>query len=116
LFDYGKGKPENPDAIVGDAIEKVFDDGVTYKGVVEGYDPKRNWWNVVYDDDDNEDLNFRQLCKLIKTPDFSKFRYSADGACACFPSHHAVPFDIFILYSSNPLQDHRHLPALRAYP
>jgi hypothetical protein len=79
LYDYGKGKPDNPDAIVGQKVWKVFEDDVAYKGEVVEYCPKRKWWKILYEDEDTEDLNFRQLCKMEKPPDFSVFRYPQDG-------------------------------------
>ena len=80
LYDYGKGCPENPEAILQQRVAKVFPDGITYHGEIVAYNIQHKWWKVEYvEDGDKEDLNFRQLCKLDTAPDFSVFRYSPEG-------------------------------------
>ncbi len=84
LYDYGKGKPTNADAIIDQSVAKIFPDGVLYRGIVVGYNDQKRWWRISYEDGDEEQLNFRELCMLDTPPDFTSFRYSADGEPSYF--------------------------------
>ena len=79
LYDYGKGKPTNPVSILEQRVAKVFPDGILYSGVIVDYNEQKRWWQISYEDGDEEQLNFRELCILDTPPDFSCFRYCADG-------------------------------------
>ena len=90
LYDYGKGKPENTEAILQQKVQKIFDDPekdepTLYCGTIVSYEHQKRWWRIEYEDGDSEQLNFRELCKLQKPPDFSDFRYSADGTLHTLP-------------------------------
>ena len=83
-YDIGKGRPANPDALVGEAVGKRFIVGnsdALFSGAIVSYDPKRRWWRVAYDDGDAADYNFRELTKFEKPPDFSILRYEQTTAC-----------------------------------
>jgi len=83
LYDYGKGKPENPEAILQAKVGRLFPDGVIYYGIITQYNKKKRWWKAKHDEDgDLEDLNFRERGKMEHPPDLSSFRCSADGQAA----------------------------------
>ena len=94
MYDVGKGRPVNPDALVGEAVGKRFVDGnsgAIFSGAIVSYDPKKRWWKVAYDDGDVADYNFRELTKFDKPPDFSALRYEQTTACDQYLSE--VPAD-----------------------
>ena len=69
----------NPVSILEQRVAKVFPDGILYSGVIVDYNEQKRWWQISYEDGDEEQLNFRELCILDTPPDFSCFRYCADG-------------------------------------
>ena len=100
MYDYGKGKPTNPVSILQQRVAKVFPDGILYSGVIVDYNEQKRWWRISYEDGDEEQLNFRELCILDTPPDFSSFRYFADGRPLHF-THIIVPLHLlFLLYAS----------------
>ena len=83
MYDYSKGEPDNPDAILGQKVEQIFPDGYLYHGTIIEYSASRKWWRIEYDEDgDREEKNFRELCKMTRPPEFSVFRYSASGSAS----------------------------------
>ena len=82
-YDAGRGRPENPEALVGAEVGQVFEDSseTIFPGAIVAYDPKRRWWKVVFDDGDSAEYNFRELTKLAKPPNFSCLTYSPTSAC-----------------------------------
>jgi hypothetical protein len=83
LYDYSKGEPDNPDAILGQKMEQVFPDGYLYHGTIIQYSASRKWWRIEYDEDgDREETKFRELCKMTRPQEFSVFRYSASGSAS----------------------------------
>ena len=86
---------------------RVFPDEVTYHGVIVEYTKKKRWWKIKHDEDgDAEELNFRELCKMEHPPDFSAFRYAADGIIlythtkACADAHTTPPPTPLIFFHS----------------
>ena len=61
-----------------------------FHGQVTEHDESKRWWQVTCADGDEEQLDFRELCRMDIPPDFTCFRYSTDGTCAyMFISTHA---------------------------
>ena len=73
------GRPLNPDVLVGEDVAKVFD-GVLCEGTITNF---RKWWTVCYSDGDWEDLNFKQLTQLEKSPCFDRLKYPAPDEAYC---------------------------------
>ena len=46
--------------MVGKLVIKLFG-GKPYKGIITSYDHSHRWYHVVYEDEDEEDLTWRQL-------------------------------------------------------
>jgi hypothetical protein len=59
-------KSKAPHPHVGSRIAKLFDDGVVYFGTVERYTPHKKWWWIVYDDGDQEELDYQELHACLK--------------------------------------------------
>jgi hypothetical protein len=72
--DYSLSKPLNPDVLVGMEVTKLFD-GDEYEGKIASCSRARRWWKIHCDDGDREQLNYRELVKLVKPPDLSKLQY-----------------------------------------
>jgi hypothetical protein len=82
LYDYGRGKPVNPESINGQTVRKNFEEYGSFDGDIVEYDGARRWWTVRFTDDDEAQFNFRELCKFEVPPDFSFFRYTTDSPAA----------------------------------
>ena len=82
-YDVGRGRPENPEALVGAEVAQTFDGcgNTIFLGAITAYNEKRRWWKVVYDDGDSAEYNFRELTKLVQPPDFSPLTYGSYTAC-----------------------------------
>jgi hypothetical protein len=78
LYDYSKGEPDNPEAILGQKVEQIFPDGYLYDGTIIEYSASRKWWRI----GDREEKTFRELCKMTRPPEFNVFRYSASGSAS----------------------------------
>ena len=72
--DYSLSKPLNPDVLVGMEVTKLFD-GDEHEGKIASYSRARRWWKIHYDDGDREQLNYRELVKLVKPPDLNKSQH-----------------------------------------
>ena len=42
-----------------------------FLGTITKYDKRQKWWKVRFDDGDEVDFNFRELCAFETPPDFS---------------------------------------------
>ena len=62
-YDYALSRPLNPNALTGQRVTKIFE-GKEFLGTVASF---KKWWHVVFDDGDEEDLNYRQLSQLKDT-------------------------------------------------
>ena len=53
-----------PETYINMKVKKKF--GKTfYNGIVEKYDKKNKWFKIIYNDNDMEDLNVKQLKKIL---------------------------------------------------
>ena len=71
--DYTLSHPLNPEALIGKRVAKLFD-GVEYPGTIVSF---KKWWKILYEDGDSEELNYRELQKLVDPPDCSGLEYEA---------------------------------------
>jgi hypothetical protein len=85
----------NPDVLKGERIGKMFHpfgqtegEMLEFLGSIVSYKPKTKWWHVVFDDGEEEDYNFRQLCALSTPPD------SLSATSAASPSGSRYLFDL----------------------
>ena len=46
-------------------IKKKFNDGKIYNGIVKKYDKKNKWFKIEYLDDDSEDIDLKELKKIL---------------------------------------------------
>ena len=83
LYDYGRGHPTNPEALVGLLVTKDFNEHGLHCGTISHF--KKPWWRVTYEDGEFEDLNFKQLANLETPPSFSELQYAPleDTSTAC---------------------------------
>jgi hypothetical protein len=84
MYDVGRGRPTNPEALVGEEVGREFEEfpNVIFAGAIVSYDSQKRWWKVVFEDGDTADYNFRELTKFVKPPNFSSLTYEATTACA----------------------------------
>ena len=54
-----------PEAYIGMEVKKKFNDEKFYNGIVKKYDKKNKWFKIKYADGDTEDLNVKQLKKIL---------------------------------------------------
>jgi hypothetical protein len=59
-----KDDPNNPDNFIGKKIKKKFGKKF-FKGVIESYDKKARFFKAKYEDGDTEDLNLKEVKKLL---------------------------------------------------
>ena len=77
-IDFSRGNSSNPDALTGMRAGKMFcpmdePDGelLEFLGTVAKHDKTRKWWQVIFDDGETTQFNFRELCGFSTPPDFS---------------------------------------------
>ena len=59
---------------IGTKVWKVFG-GLEYKGTITGYDHKRKWYHVLYDDGDTEDFYHNEVKDHLKPTRSEKFQW-----------------------------------------
>jgi hypothetical protein len=76
--DFSRGNSSNPDDLIGMRVGKMFcpmdepeGELLEFLGTVAKYDKTRKWWQVVFDDGEKIQFNFRELCAFSTPPDFS---------------------------------------------
>ena len=74
LYDYGRGHPTNPEALVGLPVMKDFNEHGLHRGKISHF--KKPWWRVTYEDGEFEDLNFKQIANLETPPSFAQLQYA----------------------------------------
>ena len=77
-YDYALSRPLNPNALTGQRVTKIFE-SKEFLGTVAFF---KKWWHVVFDDGDEEDLNYRQLSQLKTPPNFDVLQYAAPDVAA----------------------------------
>lgn len=62
-------KPNEPQGVklIGGVIEKEFE-GEIYKGKITSYDAANKWYRVRYADNDEEDMNIKEILPLLVEP------------------------------------------------
>lgn len=76
--DFSRGNSSNPEDLIGMRVGKMYcpmdePDGelLEFLGTVTKYDKTRKWWQVLFDDGEKIEFNFRELCAFSTPPDFS---------------------------------------------
>ena len=75
--DYALGHPLNPEALINARVVKDFEEHGLHHGTIISH---AKWWKVKYDDGESEDMNYKELSKLVQPPDFSVLKYKTPPA------------------------------------
>ena len=71
--DYALGHPLNPKVLIGQRVSKMFAEHGLHHGTITSYS---KWWKVRYDDNEEEDMNYQELAKLARPPNFDLLAYN----------------------------------------
>ena len=75
--DYALGHPLNPKALIDQPVSKLFEEHGLHHGTIISH---AKWWKVKYDDGEEEDMNYRDLAKLARPPNFGLLAYKTPPA------------------------------------
>ena len=70
--DYALGHPLNPKTLIGQPVSKHFEEHGLHHGTIISHS---KWWKVRYDDKEEEDMNYQDLTKLARPPNFNLLAY-----------------------------------------